>query len=74
MLFTNSIEDKYIEISNYIFDNFDTVVTNNEYMQKYIEQSKHLIERYQNIWPILEYKRIISNIITLNLFIINNFE
>jgi hypothetical protein len=74
MLFIQSVEDKYIKTSDYIYNNFDDIITKNNDIKKYIEESTDLIQKYQKIWQDLEYKRIISNIIALNLFIINNFE
>jgi hypothetical protein len=74
MLFLQSTEDKYMKTSDYIYDNFDVIMSKNNDIKKYIEETTDLIQKYQKIWPNLEYKRIISNIITLNLFIINNFE
>ncbi len=59
----DNIDEKYIKISDYIYDNFYIVP------QEYIEKSNNLIEKYKKIWPSFEYKRIISNIIALNLFI-----
>lgn len=63
-----------MKISDYIYDNFNVIISKNNDIKKYIESSEDLIQKYQNIWPDLEYNRIISNIIALNLFIINNFE
>ena len=74
MLFLNSNENKYMKISDFIYDNFNLIISKNNDIKKYIESSEDLIQKYQNIWPDMEYNRIISNIIALNLFIINNFE
>ena len=67
--------DKYVKASNYIYDNFDTF-TNNIQIKNYIDNSTDIIKKYKNIWKIsddLDDRRIISNIIALNLFILNNY-
>jgi hypothetical protein len=67
-----SEEKKYLDISDHIFNNYDTLVLNEKF-KNYIDNSTSLINKYKKIWPELEYKRIISNIISLNLFILNNY-
>ena len=64
-------EKPYLELSDYIYNNFDKL--NDSYLFKnYILESSELIKKYKKIWPELEYKKIVSNIISLNLFIVNN--
>ena len=74
-MFTNKFIDqnkKYLDISDHIFNNYDTLILNQQF-QNYITNSTNIINKYIKIWPELEYKRIISNIIALNLFILNNY-
>lgn len=74
MLFLQTTENKYMEISDYIYNNFDVIILKIDDNKKYLKSTEDLIHRYKIIWQDLDYKRIISNIIALNLFIINNYE
>ena len=72
MLRINYQEDKYISISEYIYNNYDKFILNKD-IENYIDKSKLLIDKYENIWPTLNRKQVISNFISLNLFILNNY-
>lgn len=74
--------NKYIKISDYIYNNYDKFIQN-EQIKKYVENSSDLINKYRIIWNDdninnnnnmnIDDNRIISNIIALNLFILNNY-
>lgn len=77
----NTDINKYIMASDYIYNNFETF-TNNIQIKNYINNSTDIIKKYKNIWKNLDNsddsddlnnRRIISNIIALNLFILNNY-
>ena len=53
-------EDKCLYISQYIYDNYDKFILNND-VNNYIKNSTNLINKYKQIWPNLNDKQIISN-------------
>ena len=66
----NNDFERYIKISDYIYNNFDKF-KENEQIKKYIANSEDIINRYKIIWNNIDNNidnnRIISNIIALNL-------
>ena len=62
----------YLYISDYIYNNYDDFISNTN-IKTYIENSTQLINKYKKIWINLDDKRIIANIISLNINILLNF-
>ena len=65
-------DDKFLYISNYIYNNFDKFISNKD-IKIYIDNSTDIINKYKKIWFYLDDNRIISNIIALNIAILLNF-
>ena len=62
-------DDKCLFISDYIYNNYEKFISVDN-IKLYIDSSHDLINIYKQIWPLFDEKRIISNIIALNLYIL----
>ena len=64
-------ENKCIYISKYIYENYDKFLQDSN-INSYIIKSKNIINKYKKIWPYMNEKQIISNLLALNLSFLYN--
>lgn len=64
--------NKYIEIADEIYSNID-IICENENIKQFLNESKNIINKYIEMFPLLPYHRVISIYISMSLMFYINF-